>query len=96
VANPARFPDGFAAVTAYIHSLGLKSGLYTAKVSRSSSPSASFYSPACCLAVQGPTTCDGFAASCNHEAVDAKQWASWGIDYVRSDCTNADMIQTHL
>jgi hypothetical protein len=32
VANPEKFPDGFAAVTAYIHSLGLKSGLYTAKV----------------------------------------------------------------
>ncbi len=32
VADPTRFPDGFSAVTAYIHSLGLKAGLYTAKV----------------------------------------------------------------
>jgi hypothetical protein len=31
VPNPAKFPNGFAAVTAYIHSLGLKSGLYTAR-----------------------------------------------------------------
>ena len=31
VPNPEKFPDGFAAVTAYIHGLGLQSGLYTAK-----------------------------------------------------------------
>jgi alpha-galactosidase len=31
IANPEKFPDGFAAVTAYIHSLGLKSGLYTSR-----------------------------------------------------------------
>ncbi len=31
VANPDKFPDGFKAVADYIHSLGLKSGLYTAK-----------------------------------------------------------------
>jgi len=60
VPNPVKFPNGFAAVTAFIHGLGLKSGLYTAK---------------------GTNTCAGFAASCNHEAQDAAQWASWGIDY---------------
>ena len=32
---------------------------------------------------KGPTTCAGFAASCQHEAQDALQWASWGIDYVK-------------
>ena len=31
VADPVKFPAGFQAVTAFIHSLGLKSGLYTAK-----------------------------------------------------------------
>ena len=31
VANPSKFPNGFKAVADYIHSLGLKSGLYTAK-----------------------------------------------------------------
>lgn len=31
IANPEKFPNGFSAVTSYIHSLGLKSGLYTAK-----------------------------------------------------------------
>ena len=31
VADPTKFPEGFQAATAFIHSLGLKSGLYTAK-----------------------------------------------------------------
>ena len=75
VANPQKFPNGFKAVADYIHSLGLKSGLYTAK---------------------GPNTCAGFAASCRHEAQDALQWASWGIDYVKDDscsgCRNDDNL----
>ena len=54
----------FKAVADFIHGLGMKSGLYTAK---------------------GPHTCAGFAASCNHETQDAKQWAEWGIDYVKDD-----------
>ena len=33
---------------------------------------------------KGPHTCQKRAASCLHEAQDAKQWASWGVDYVRS------------
>ena len=32
---------------------------------------------------KGHSTCAGFAASCEHEAQDALQWASWGIDYVK-------------
>jgi alpha-galactosidase len=62
VADPAKFPNGFQAVTDYIHGLGMKSGLYTAK---------------------GPNTCQHRAASCEHEVIDAAQWASWGIDYVK-------------
>ena len=31
VANPQKFPQGFKPVADFIHSLGLKSGLYTAK-----------------------------------------------------------------
>ena len=31
VANPEKFPDGFKSVSDFIHSLGMKSGLYTAK-----------------------------------------------------------------
>ena len=64
VANPSKFPAGFAAVASAIHALGLKSGLYTAK---------------------GTHTCGGYAASCNHEAQDALQWASWGERRVGRD-----------
>ena len=32
---------------------------------------------------KGPNTCARFAASCDHEVIDALQWASWGIDYVK-------------
>ena len=28
VANPSKFPDGIAAVASYVHSLGLKLGIY--------------------------------------------------------------------
>ena len=64
VPDPTKFPKGFKVVADYIHGLGMKSGLYTAK---------------------GPHTCQKRAASCLHEAKDAKQWASWGIDYVKDD-----------
>lgn len=48
----------------YIHSLGLKVGIY-------SSP--------------GPRTCAGYAGSMGHEAADARQFAEWGIDYLKHD-----------
>lgn len=34
---------------------------------------------------KGTHTCQRRAASCGHEATDAKQWADWGIDYVKDD-----------
>jgi alpha-galactosidase len=34
---------------------------------------------------KGPHTCQRRAASCLHEAQDAKNWALWGIDYVKDD-----------
>jgi alpha-galactosidase len=57
------FPD-MKALTDYIHSRGLKAGIYT--------------SP-------GPTTCAGFAATWQHEAKDAKQFADWGFDLLKYD-----------
>ncbi len=57
------FPD-MKALADYIHSKGLKAGLYT--------------SP-------GPTTCAGFAGSYQHEEQDARQFASWGFDFLKYD-----------
>jgi alpha-galactosidase len=32
-----------------------------------------------------PWTCAGFAASCQFEDIDAKQWAEWNVDYMKED-----------
>ncbi|MGV3616041.1 MAG: NPCBM/NEW2 domain-containing protein [Fimbriimonas sp.] len=33
----------------------------------------------------GPLTCGQYAGSWQHEAIDAKTWAEWGIDYLKHD-----------
>lgn len=34
---------------------------------------------------KSPFTCAKFAGSCNHTDVDARQYADWGVDYVKDD-----------
>jgi alpha-galactosidase len=58
-----KFPD-MKALGEYVHSKGLKLGIY-------SSP--------------GPLTCAGYTASYRHELDDARQYAEWGIDYLKYD-----------
>lgn len=58
-----KFPD-MAALGAYIHSRGLKFGIY-------SSP--------------GELTCGGYPGSLGYEELDAKTYASWGVDYLKYD-----------
>jgi alpha-galactosidase len=65
-----RFPD-MKALGDYIHSKGLKFGIY-------SSP--------------GPTTCAGYPGSYQHEAQDAKTYASWGVDYLKYDWCSAGAV----
>jgi alpha-galactosidase len=60
-----RFPGGMKPLADYIHSKGLKLGLYT------------------CV---GKRTCrDGRPGSWGHYEQDAKQFAEWGIDFVKAD-----------
>ncbi|MBP7557857.1 MAG: NPCBM/NEW2 domain-containing protein [Chitinophagaceae bacterium] len=59
----AKFPD-FKRLSDYIHSKGLKFGIY-------SSP--------------GPKTCGGYLGTYSHEAIDARTWANWGVDYLKYD-----------
>jgi len=40
----------------------------------------------------GPKTCAGYAGSYQHEAQDAKTWATWGIDYLKYDWCSADKV----
>ncbi|MDP2338591.1 MAG: putative Ig domain-containing protein [Bacteroidota bacterium] len=64
------FPD-MKGLTDYIHSKGLKAGIY-------SSP--------------GPLDCMGFTGSYKHEAQDARQFATWGFDFLKYDWCSYDHI----
>ncbi|HEY6448223.1 MAG TPA: alpha-galactosidase [Acidobacteriaceae bacterium] len=67
VADTSKFPSGIKALADYVHSKGLKFGLYTDV---------------------GSKTCAGRPGSLGHEYQDAKQYAAWGIDYVKVDWCN--------
>ncbi|MET9730154.1 NPCBM/NEW2 domain-containing protein [Streptomyces sp. NPDC006458] len=70
VPDPQRFPSGIKAVADYVHSKGLKFGIYTSA---------------------GTKTCDriGFPGGLGHEYSDARQFADWGVDYLKYDnCSN--------
>jgi alpha-galactosidase len=64
VADPVRFPSGIAALADYVHSKGLKLGIYTDI---------------------GTATCQGRPGSHGYEVKDARQYAAWGVDYVKVD-----------
>lgn len=64
VPDPEKFPRGMKAVADYVHSKGLKLGIYS-----------------CC----GVHTCAKHPGSFEHEFSDAKQFAEWGIDYLKYD-----------
>jgi len=63
-ADSARFPHGMKYLADYLHSKGLKIGIYSSN---------------------GKTTCAGYPGSFNHEELDAKTYANWGIDYLKYD-----------
>ena len=64
IPNREKFPHGIKYVADYIHSKGLKMGIYS-----------------CC----GTLTCGGYPGSYDHEYLDAKTFAEWGIDYLKYD-----------
>ncbi|MBX6379158.1 MAG: glycoside hydrolase family 27 protein [Thermoflavifilum aggregans] len=67
-ADPKRFPHGIKWLADYVHSKGLKLGIYSSA---------------------GTKTCAGYPASLDHEEIDAKTFASWGVDYLKYDnCYN--------
>ena len=69
VADSTRFPHGMKALADYIHSKGLKFGIYTDA---------------------GRKTCEGRPGSYGYESIDAKTYASWGVDYVKIDWCNSE------
>lgn len=64
VANPELFPHGMKYLSDYIHSKGLKFGMYSCA---------------------GVMTCAGYPSSYGYEFEDAKQFAEWGVDYLKYD-----------
>lgn len=66
-ADPIRFPSGIKALADYIHSRGLKFGIYSDT---------------------GIATCQGRPGSRGYEYQDARQYAAWGVDYLKYDWCN--------
>jgi alpha-galactosidase len=73
-AHPTRFPSGMKALGDYIHSRGLKFGIYMAPTDRT-----------CAQRVGGYP---GSTGSGGREAQDARTFASWGVDYLKYDWCN--------
>ncbi len=67
VVDQEKFPSGIKAIADYVHSKGLKFGLYSDV---------------------GTKTCAGRPGSIGHEYQDAKQYAAWGVDYLKEDWCN--------
>lgn len=77
--HPDRFPSGIGALAEYVHSQGLKFGLYGCPGTKTCSMSYDGYS-----GVQ--------LGSLGHETQDAETFASWGVDYLKYDWCLADEI----
>ena len=67
VPDPEKFPHGMKAVADYVHSKGLKFGMYSCA---------------------GTRTCAGYPSSFDHEFVDARTFAEWGVDFLKYDFCN--------
>jgi len=59
-----RFPNGMKALADYVHSKGLKFGIYSDA---------------------GTKTCEGRPGGRGYEYQDARQYAAWGVDYLKYD-----------
>ncbi len=76
--NATTFPDGMQALAAYVHSKGLKFGLYTSAGTNTCAGIAHGTRP--------PSYPPGVGAgSLGHESVDAQTFANWGVDYMKFD-----------
>ncbi|HHY07349.1 MAG TPA: glycoside hydrolase family 27 protein [Corynebacteriales bacterium] len=71
-----RFPDGILALARYVHSKGLKFGLYATPGSRGCANIWDDY--------------PGKTGSIGHEYQDARTFARWGVDYLKYDWCKAD------
>ncbi|MFG1694703.1 glycoside hydrolase family 27 protein [Nonomuraea sp. NPDC049309] len=70
-ANSSRFPSGMKALGDYLHARGLKFGLYQGPLDRTCAQYFGSY--------------PGATGSLGHEEQDARQFAAWGVDYLKYD-----------
>jgi alpha-galactosidase len=69
--DPSRFPSGMKALGDYLHGKGLKFGIYQVPVDKTCAQYFGGY--------------PGATGSQGHEAADARQFAAWGVDYLKYD-----------
>ncbi|MFE9021383.1 glycoside hydrolase family 27 protein [Streptomyces sp. NPDC007808] len=82
-ANPTKFPSGMKALGDYIHSKGLKFGIYQAPNEKT--------------CAQGVGTYPGSTGSKGHEVQDANTFASWGVDYLKYDwCSGSGTLSEQV
>jgi alpha-galactosidase len=74
--DPTRFPSGMRALGDYLHARGLKFGLYGTPAARTCGQYVGLY--------------PGSTGSKGHEAADARQFAAWGVDYLKYDWCSPD------
>jgi alpha-galactosidase len=75
VPDSKRFPSGMKALADYVHSKGLKFGLYSDA---------------------GAKTCQGRPGSSGYEVEDARQYAAWGVDYLKYDWCHTDGVDPKI
>ena len=75
VPDPERFKGGMKALADYVHSKGLKFGLYSDA---------------------GAKTCEGRPGSNGFEVEDARQYAAWGVDYLKFDWCSSDGVDPKI
>ncbi|MFI5908409.1 glycoside hydrolase family 27 protein [Dactylosporangium sp. NPDC051541] len=69
--DPSRFPSGMKALGDYLHGKGLKFGIYEAPLDKTCGQYFGSY--------------PGATGSGGHETQDARQFAAWGVDYLKYD-----------
>ncbi|MBE1583389.1 alpha-galactosidase [Nonomuraea angiospora] len=81
--NPSRFPGGMKALGDYLHAKGLKFGIYQVPVDKTCAQYFGGY--------------PGATGSQGHEVQDAKQFAAWGVDYLKYDwCSPSGTIDDQV
>ena len=76
VPDPEKFPHGMKALADYVHSRGLKFGMYSCA---------------------GQRTCADYPGSFDHEYLDARTFAEWGVDFLKYDfCYHPRYIEGEL